>query len=139
MLTDAADASGAFVQEVRGTVTDAETGEPLIGVNVVVQETTVDTATVVGTTTDSEGQYELALPSGDAVLVFSYIGYVAQEVPVKQREQIDVVMEVDVATMEDVVVVGYGMQQRVNLTGSVSAVSSEEIEGRPVTPRFTTS
>ena len=79
-------------------MTDAETSEPLIGVNVVVQETTVDTATVVGTTTDSEGQYELALSSGDAVLVFSYIGYVAQEVPVKQREQIDVAMEVDVAT-----------------------------------------
>ena len=113
-------------QEVQGTVTDAETGSPLPGVNVVVKGTTV------GTVTNPEGQYELEMPSTDAVLLFSYIGYIAQETPVEGRGEINVALEEDVAGLEEIVVVGYGTQQRVNLTGSVGVTSSERIEGRPV-------
>ena len=118
--------SDALAQEVQGTVTGAETGEPLAGVNVVIQGTTQ------GTVTNSDGQYELELPSDEVALVFSFIGYITQEVPVVGRDQIDVVLEVDVAGLEEVVVVGYGTQQRVNLTGSVGVTNSDRIEGRPV-------
>lgn len=125
-LLTAAQAGEALAQEVRGTVTDADTGEPLPGATITIQGTTS------GTTTDAEGQYELTLPAGDRVLVFSFVGYVTREVPVEGREQIDVAMEPDVAGLEEVIVVGYGTQQRVNLTGSVGVTTAERLEGRSV-------
>ena len=126
LLLTAAHAGDALAQEVQGTVTDAEAGGPLPGVNVLVQGTTT------GTITNPEGHYELELPSEDATLVFSFIGYVTQQVPVEGRDVIDVAMEADVAGLEEVVVVGYGTQQRVNLTGSVGTTTSERLEGRSV-------
>ena len=119
-------AGEVLAQSVQGTVTDAETGDPLAGVNVVVQGTTM------GTITNPDGYYELELPSGDVALRYSFIGYTSQLVPVQGRDQIDVVLEPDVAGLEEVVVVGYGTQQRVNLTGSVGTTSSERLEGRSV-------
>ena len=122
----AARAGDALAQEVQGTVTDAANGEAIVGANVAIKGTTQ------GTVTGADGQYTLSLPSDDVVLVFSFIGYITQEIPVQQRDQIDVALEADVAGLEEVVVVGYGTQQRVNLTGSVGVTSSERIEGRPV-------
>ena len=106
--------------EVSGLVTEAETGEPLPGVNIVVQGTTT------GTTTGLDGVYSITVPGEDAVLIFSFIGYEAQEIPVDGREVIDVTMGEDVALLEDVVVVGYGTQRREDVTGSVSTVDVED-------------
>lgn len=104
-------------------MTDAETGEPIPGVNVVVEETTI------GTTTDLEGEYELELPSDDVVLVFSFVGYVPQEVPVEQREEINVALEEDIAGLQEVVVIGYGTTERRHVTGSISSIDvAEEAE-----------
>lgn len=121
LLLLAASPAELLAQEVRGTVTDAETDEPIPGVNVVVDETTI------GTTTNLDGEYELELPSGDVTLVFSFVGYLSQEVPVEQREEIDVALEEDIAGLEEVVVVGYGTSERRNVTGSIGSVDVSEV------------
>src|SRR5687767_13512192 len=95
---------------VTGKVT-AQSGEGLPGVNVVLKGTTV------GSITDTEGNYRITANNG--ILVFSFIGYTAQEVSVEGRSVIDIVMAEDVKTLEQVVVVGYGTQRRKDLTTSV--------------------
>ena len=122
----AAPSGGVLAQEVKGTVTDADSGSPLPGVNVVVK------GTMRGTTTGVDGDYTLTLVGNDPVLVFSFVGFQTQEVPVEGRATIDVSLQPDVAGLEEVVVVGYGTQQRVNLTGSVGVASADKIEGRSI-------
>ncbi|MEN7548004.1 TonB-dependent receptor [Rapidithrix thailandica] len=116
----------APVQEsrVKGVVTD-ETGQAMVGVNVLVKGTSK------GTTTDLNGEYNLVVDEGD-VLLFSFIGYITSEIPVGNSSQINVDLKPDVAQLSEVVVVGYGTQKKVNLTGAVSAVKGEEILKRPV-------
>jgi len=110
---------------VRGQVVD-EAGDPLPAATVTVEGTTR------GTITDLEGNYSITVPE-DAILVFSYIGYEAMRVPVDNRSQIDVTLNTDMSSLEEVVVVGYGTQRRGNLTGAVDQVSSEVFENRPMT------
>lgn len=113
---------------VRGTVV-GENGTPLPGVTVVLKGTTRGTATGVN------GDFTLAVPAEGGTLVFSYIGYEPQEVPIDGREQIDVVLSTDVEALEEVVVVGYGTQKKSDLTGSVTAVGEEDFqEGNITTP-----
>lgn len=110
---------------VSGTVL-ADDGEPLIGVSILVQGTTQ------GTVTDLDGNYSLEVQDANGVLVFSYTGYKAQEVPLNGQTVINVTLEVDVAALDEVVVVGYGTQRKVNLTGAVSVVTSEALDKRPI-------
>ena len=110
---------------VKGRVL-SETGEGLPGVNVLVKGTSN------GTTTDADSNFSLVVPSGSATLVFSYIGYVSQEVALANRTQLDVSLETDVKSLGEVVVVGYGTQARRDLTGSVASVSGEQIKAFPV-------
>ena len=105
--------------EVTGTVTDAQTGDPLPGVNIVIQGTTR------GTTTDMDGNYSIEAPE-DATLVFSFVGYQEVTVNIEGQQQINVEMEQAVTELEEVVAVGYGTQQRRDITGSVSSVDMEE-------------
>lgn len=105
---------------ITGRVTSSEGGESLPGVNVVLKGTTE------GTITDIDGQYSITVPSKDATLIFSYIGHVTQEVVVGEKATIDIVMSPDVQTLNEVVVVGYGTQEKVNMTGAVSAVKIDE-------------
>ena len=104
---------------VTGKVTDK--GEPLPGVSIAVKGTTT------GTTSDIDGAYSLNVPSEDAVLVFSYIGYVSNEVRVGTRRTIDVALAENVLAMEEVVVIGYGSRTKKDLTGAVSSMKSDEI------------
>jgi TonB-linked SusC/RagA family outer membrane protein len=110
---------------VKGTVLD-ETGNPMPGVSVLVQGTTS------GTVTNLEGEYELSNVPEDGTLVFSFLGYVRQEVPVNGNSNVDVNMELDTQSLEEVVVVGYGTQKKVNVTGAVAAVDGEVLNRRPV-------
>lgn len=111
---------------VSGIITD-ETGEPVIGVNVAVK------GTAQGTITDIDGHYSLEV-SPDAILLISYIGYQTQEISVKGKATLNVNLKVDSELLEEVVVVGYGVQKKVNLTGSVSTVNfADQAETRPVT------
>src|SRR5690606_3367757 len=89
-------------------------------------------------TTDIDGNYAIEVPSAEAVLVFSSIGYTKEEIPVNGRSVINLALAPDIQTLSEVVVVGYGEQKRVNLTGSVAQVNAEEIENIPAANLATT-
>ncbi|MCE7059837.1 TonB-dependent receptor [Dyadobacter sp. CY343] len=109
---------------VSGKITD-DTGSPLPGVSILIKGTSK------GATTNSDGSYNVEVVSGDAVLVISFVGYVSQEIQVGTRSVIDVQLLVDDKALEEVVVVGYGVQKKANLTGAVSTIDSKAIENRP--------
>ncbi|GAA4440754.1 TonB-dependent receptor [Ravibacter arvi] len=111
---------------IRGRVTD-EKGEGLPGVNILVK------GTPQGTVTDGTGAFVLDVPGEDAVLVFSFVGYLPEERTVGRQTLLDVSMKVDQKALEEIVVVGYGEQKKVNVIGSVAQIGSEALENRPVT------
>ena len=114
----------AQTREISGSVTDSA-GEPLIGVSIVVKGTTI------GTTTDLDGRFSLSTSMGSTLQV-SYVGYTSQEVKVTSTSLLRIVMKEDMAQLEEVVVVGYGTQKKVNLTGSVASVTAEDLVNKPV-------
>lgn len=111
---------------VQGTVTDQETGEPLPGVNILVK------GAGTGTVTDMDGRYTVEVPDGNSILVFSFIGYASQEIAVNGRSIIDVQISPDLQSMQEVLVVGYGTQEKSQITGAISSVSSTDIQSVPV-------
>jgi len=110
---------------ITGTVTD-NTGEPLPGVNVVVK------GSMQGTATDSNGAFSINVPDANAVLSFSFVGYLTQEVTVGIQRVINVVLIEDANVIEEVIVIGYGSVKKANLTGAVGYVDSKQIENRSV-------
>ncbi|PVY43759.1 SusC/RagA family TonB-linked outer membrane protein [Pontibacter virosus] len=110
---------------VQGKVT-SDKGESLPGVSVILKGTSI------GASTDQDGNYKLNLPNTSGTLVFAYIGYVRQEVPIEGKATINVVLQEDAKALEEVVVVGYGTQKKANLTGAVSTVDSKALDSRPV-------
>ncbi|HLR30934.1 MAG TPA: TonB-dependent receptor [Fodinibius sp.] len=114
-------------ETITGTVVDSSTNETLPGVNIAVKGTTT------GTSTDSEGAYELTVESLQDTLIFSFVGYQSQEVPINGRSVIDIALQSQAIAGEELVVVGYGTQRRINLTGAVDQVTSEDLENRPIT------
>jgi TonB-linked SusC/RagA family outer membrane protein len=106
---------------ISGTVID-ELGDPLIGVNIVLQSDNT-----VGVISDFNGEYSLEVPNTNDSLVFSYIGYEPQTVAIAGRSQIDIKMQPQVNILGDIVVVGYGVQRKSDLTGSISSVEAEEL------------
>lgn len=109
---------------ISGTVLDSQ-GQPLPGANVVLKGTTT------GTQTDFDGNYGLDNVPGNGILVFSYIGYLTQELPINNRTSLDVTLQEDTQALDEVVVVGYGTQKKADLTGSIVTVNSEQIEKTP--------
>jgi len=107
---------------VTGTVKDASTGQEMPGVNIQVKGTTL------GTISDIDGKYSLSVPDRNATLIFSFIGYVTQEVSLNGRTMVDIVLSAEVTGLEEVVVVGYGTTKKVNLTGSLSVVDTKTIQ-----------
>lgn len=118
---------GLYAQEfsVSGTVTDYTTGEPLPGVNVILQGTTT------GTVTDVDGRYQLAVPDGNATLIFSSVGFTSEEVALANRTVVDLKLMQDIQSLSEVIVVGYGVQRKSDVTGAVSSVSAAEINEIP--------
>ena len=104
---------------ISGTVSD-DTG-PLPGVNI------IEKGTTNGTTTDFDGNYTITTGS-DAVLVFSYIGYLNQEVSVSGQTTINVTLAVDAQSLDEVVIVGFGSQAKVDVTGAISQIKQQEIK-----------
>ena len=115
--------SMAFAQErsVSGTIVD-ENGQPLPGVNVLVQGTTS------GTVTDAEGVYSIGGVNDNTVLVFSFIGYLAEEVTVGSRSVVDVLMTPDITSLEEIVVIGYGEQKKALVTGANIRQDGEKLQ-----------
>lgn len=111
---------------IGGTVRD-ESSSPLPGVNVIVKGTTI------GTTTDTNGDYRINVVDASAVLVFSFIGYQTVELTVGNETILNVFLQPDMKTLDEVVVVGYGAVKKSDLTGAVSSISKEDIGDRQVT------
>ena len=110
-----------FAQKtIQGTVVDQETGEPLPGVTIVLEQKK-------GTTTDFDGNYELVANNGDRVL-FSYIGFESQEVKITDQDRLDIQLVPEQNELEEVVIVGYGSQRKKEVTGAVSVLGSKAIE-----------
>src|SRR5450759_4606273 len=113
-------------QKITGTVTGKD-GTPITGANVVV------TGTTQGTVTDIDGKYSIDVPQGSKSLTFSFIGMVPQEIIIGTSTQINVTLAESSIGLDEVVVVGYGTQKKVNLTGSVASVSDAEFQSKPIT------
>lgn len=115
-----------ILASISGRISDPA-GNPIPGANILVKGTTN------GTTSDADGKYSLAVTEEDAILIFSFIGFTTQEVAVNGRILIDVVLEEDIRSLEEVVVVGYGEQKKVTTTGAVSSVRGDEMKSSPAT------
>lgn len=118
---------GIWAQEqllVKGTVTDKNTHEPLIGVTIKVKGSSV------GAISDLDGNFQINT-SPEAILEFSYVGYLQEEQ--KAAHRLDIKMLPDLKSLEEVVVVGYGIQKKSDLTGSITSVKAEDIQNRAIT------
>ncbi len=111
---------------IKGSITDAN-DQPLTGVSVKIKGTSL------GTSTGEDGKYMISVPQGNNTLVFSYVGFATQEINVNGRDEVNEVMSPNVQSLNDVVVVGYGSQKKINLTGAVSTVNKDLLEKREVT------
>ncbi|MBD3616817.1 MAG: TonB-dependent receptor [Gracilimonas sp.] len=116
----------AIADTVRGQVTDAVNGDVLPGVNILIKGTTK------GTAADVNGNYILTNTEPQDTLVFSYIGFQVQEVPIDGRKIINVQLQPSILASDELIVVGYGTKKRSEITGSVSSISSESIDDTPV-------
>src|SRR6056297_1571451 len=116
---------GAQGQTVSGVVTSADDNQPIIGASVVAKNGGN------GATTDFDGNFEINA-SPDDVLVFSYVGFKTVEIPINGRSTINVSMQVDVAALDEVVVLGYGTQRKADVTAAVSEVDLSTLENVPV-------
>lgn len=112
---------------VRGKVTSMLDNSPIPGVSVLIKNTTS------GTITDIEGNYTIEVPSEEAVLSFSFVGYHTEDITVGNQQMINIQLAEDITSLQELVVVGYGTQQKKDLTGAVSVVEPEEIQKRQAT------
>lgn len=108
-------------QKITGIVTDAFTNEPLVGVNVVVQGTTI------GTVSDINGKYSLSVPNKEAILTFSFIGYLTENVAAGNQLVVDIRLTPDIKSLEEIVVVGYGVQKKESVVGAITQVGNESL------------
>ncbi|MES2731131.1 MAG: TonB-dependent receptor [Bacteroidota bacterium] len=113
------------VLAIKGKVTDEE-GVGLPGVSIVIKGTTT------GTATDANGAYSLNVPDGATTLVFSFIGYLTQEVAINQQTTIDISLKSDVKALSEIVVVGYGEQKKTSTTAAVATLKATEVSAKPV-------
>jgi len=113
--------------KVSGTITEQGTDFPLIGVTIYEKDQTN------GTSTDFDGKYELTVSDKNGTLVFSYIGYTEQEIELGGKSTLDLVMETDIANLDEVIVIGYGTQKKKEVTGAISKIKAETLEDMPVT------
>ncbi|MCK5793810.1 MAG: carboxypeptidase-like regulatory domain-containing protein, partial [Anaerolineales bacterium] len=104
-----------------GSITDAGDNTPLIGATIQVKDA------AVGTVTNVDGHFSLTLPGEAAIIVFSYIGYLSQEVEIGDRTEFNIQLVEDILELDEVVVIGYGTQKKSDLTGSVATISGDEL------------
>ena len=110
---------------VKGVLTDAATNDPIPGVNVYID------GTQIGVISDIDGKYEIEAPS-DATLVYSFIGFKVQKIPINGQTQINLKMESEVTALDEVVAIGYGTVKKRDITGSVASVSGDDLQAIPV-------
>ncbi|MDX2302811.1 MAG: TonB-dependent receptor [Microscillaceae bacterium] len=113
-------------REITGKVSDAKTGEPLAGATIQVKGTTK------GTVTDADGTFTLSVPENAEVLIVSFLGYLKTEIPLGSQTSFEVYLEQNSATLDDIVVVGYGTQKKTDITSSIVSISSEDLGNQSV-------
>src|SRR5512137_1900753 len=120
----------AYSQErlITGTVTSGEDGSPLPGASVVVK------GTITGTTTDMDGKFSLSVPE-NSILLISFVGFLPEEIPVTAQTDIAVTLLPDISRLEEIVVIGYGVQKKSLVTGSIAKVEEKDLENS-VSTRF---
>lgn len=111
---------------ITGKISESEKGETLPGVNILVKGSTI------GAVSDANGNYSIQVPDGEITLVYSFVGYISQDVAVGSQSVINISLKNDTKALDELVVVGYGTQKKINLTGAVASVNAETIENRPV-------
>ena len=121
-------AEAGIIQQIKvtGKVTDDQTGEAIPGVNIVVKGTTI------GTMTDIAGSFSLSVGNRDAILVFSFIGYIIQEIPLNGRSTLNVALASEITGLEEVVVIGYGTVKKSSLTAAVATLRNDKLNQIPV-------
>jgi len=107
-------------QKVTGRITDGSTGEPLPGVNVTVEGSTI------GTVTDMKGIYSIEIPQQDATLIYSFVGFLTEKIVFTGQTTIDVDLVPDLTELEEIVVIGYGTQRKGDITSSVASVKADD-------------
>ena len=122
-----ANSSAVETHRVTGTVRDAQTGEPLIGATIAVQDATI------GTITNQRGEFSLNVPTPDAVLLVTYVGYRSHTIQLSGRREITIELTEDVLWMEDLVVIGYGTSRIRDLSTAVSVIRLDEVDRTPIT------
>ena len=127
LLVAALFAMTAYAQKIKvtGTVTDGQNKEPLTGVTV------KEKGAGNGAITDINGNYTISVPA-DATLQFTCMGFVMREIPVNRRARIDISMEADSKMLDELVVIGYGVQRKSDVTGSISSIQGKDISSQPV-------
>ena len=105
---------------VSGMVTSGDDNQPMPGVNILVKGTSI------GTSTDANGKYTINTPNENDVLIFSFLGFTTQEIPVNGKSTIDVSMAASTGQLSEIVVIGYGTSNKKDVTGAITAISSEE-------------
>ena len=118
---DAFSASDLQQQVVTGKITDSQTGDPMPGVNILVK------GTALGAISDIEGKYTLSVPDRNATLVFSFIGYISQELPLGGKPVVDVVLGAELTGLDEVIVVGYTSKQKSQISSSIAVVAPEKL------------
>ncbi len=113
-------------RSVTGTVTDAVSGEPIPGVNIVIEGTTL------GLISDANGNYKIEISKPDAVLIFSFIGYLSERVSASGQSVLNIKLSPDIKNLDEVVVVGYGTTKKRDLTGAVTSLQGDQISAIPV-------
>ena len=111
---------------ISGKVIDSETQTAVPGVNIIIK------GTGTGTTTDTEGNYKISVPNASATLVFSFVGYISQEVKVGNRSTVNITLASDAKALGEIVVIGYGTVKKSDLTGAVATIKGEELMDKPV-------
>ena len=113
-------------QQITGSISDKD-GTPLAGANI------IEKGTSNGTQADFDGNFNISVADENATLIISYLGFTTQEVPLNGQSNVSITLEEDTASLEEVVVVGYGTQKKANLTGAVSQIGGERLQSRPIT------
>jgi TonB-linked SusC/RagA family outer membrane protein len=109
--------------QIEGKVTDSNSGEALAGVNIIIE------GTLIGTVTGIDGKFTIQKPNNNEVVVFSFIGYISQKVTYTGQQTLAVKLALDVTTLDEIIVIGYGTQKKSDLTGSVARVSMDKKSG----------
>lgn len=121
VLTGTEGMAAAQQTMITGTITDANTGELIVGVNIVVE------GTMIGTTSDANGKYSLNVPQKNAMLIFSFVGYITDKIKIGNQTVLNIKLKPEVLNIEGVVVVGYGTLKKKDITGSITTVTASEM------------